>query len=94
MMALTPKRLFLSLSASLSLFSAPITLSSHAYLFDSTHLCPGHGFFTPVDVWRLLQGGIISDMTWTMFDFDARRLRKGPVRATVLQGWKDGPAGP
>ena len=64
------------------------------YLFDSTHLCPGHGFFTPVDVRRLLQGGIISDMTWTMFDFDARGLRKGPVRATVLHGWKDGPAGP
>ena len=33
MMALTPKRLFLSLSASLSLFSA-LTLSSHAHLWS------------------------------------------------------------
>ena len=60
-----------------------------------THLCPGHGFFPPVDVRRLLQGGIISDMTWTLFDFDARGLRKGPVTATVqlLQGWIPGRTG-
>ena len=32
------------------------------------------GFFSPVEMRKLSQGGIISAMTWSMLDFDARCL--------------------
>ena len=67
-------------------------------LFDSTHLCPGHGFFTPVDVWT-----VEAFAGWDHFRHNLNDVRfrcaqspKGPCesRATVLHGWMFGLSGP
>ena len=47
---------------------------------------PGHGFFTPVDVRRLLQGWIISDMTLDDVRFRCALSPKGPCESHCAAG--------